>query len=80
VVGVAALGAARTGIAAAARFDTEGYRSPDWRAFIGDRPPHAVEGLPGLWVGQDYDFTVGDDPYLEHPGLPDEVVRCLDGT
>jgi hypothetical protein len=70
----------RQGIAAAAPFDAEGYQSPDWRGFIGDRPPHAVEGLPGMWVGDDFDFTVGDDPYLEHPGLPDEVVHCLDGT
>jgi hypothetical protein len=70
----------RKGIAAVAPFDTEGYQSPDWRGFIGDRPPHAVEGLPGMWVGDDFDFTVGDDPYLEHPGLPDEVVHCLDGT
>jgi hypothetical protein len=70
----------RKGIAAVAPFDTEGYKSPDWRGFIGDRPPHAVEGLPGMWVGDDFDFTVGEDPYLEHPGLPDEVVHCLDGT
>jgi len=70
----------RKGIAAVAPFDTERYQSRDWRGFIGDRPPHAVEGLPGMWVGDDFDFTVGDDPYLEHPGLPDEVVHCLDGT
>jgi hypothetical protein len=68
------------GIAAAAPFDTAGYQSPDWQGFIGERPPHAVEGLPGTWVGMDYDFLVGDDPYLEKPGLPDEVVHCLDGT
>ena len=70
----------RKGIAAAAPFDTEGYRSPDWRGFIGDSPPHAVQGLPGMWTGDDFDFTVGDDPYLEHPGLPHENARCLDGT
>ena len=70
----------RQGIAAVAPFDTEGYQSPHWRGFIGEGPPHAVEGLPGMWVGADFDFTVGDDPYLEHPGLPDEVVHCLDGT
>ncbi len=70
----------RQGISAVAPFDTEGYRSPDWRAFIGEGDPHPVDGLPGLWVGMDYDFLVGDDPYLVHPGLPDEVVRCLDGT
>ena len=68
----------RKGIAAVASFDTEGYQSPDWRGFIGDRPPHAVEGLPGMWVGDDFDFTVGEDG--EKPGLPMEVVHCLDGT
>jgi hypothetical protein len=68
----------RKGIAAVAPFDTEGYQSPDWRGFIGDRPPHAVEGLPGMWVGDDFDFTVGEDG--EKPGLPMEVVHCLDGT
>lgn len=68
----------RRGIAAVAPFETEGYRSPDWRDFIGDRPPHAVEGLPGMWAGDDFDFTVGEDG--ETPGLPDEVVHCLDGT
>jgi hypothetical protein len=66
------------GIGAVARFDTQGYRSPDWRAFIGDSPPHTVEGLPGTWVGIEFDFTTGEDG--EKPGLPDEVVHCLDGT
>lgn len=66
------------GISAVARFDTQGYRSPDWRAFIGDSPPHAVEGLPGTWVGIEFDFTTGEDG--EKPGLPDEVLHCLDGT
>ena len=68
----------RKGITAVAPFDTEGYQSPDWRGFIGDRPSHAVEGLPGTWVGDDFDFTVGEDG--EKPGLPVEVVHCLDGT
>jgi hypothetical protein len=66
------------GITAAARFDTQGYRSPDWRAFIGDSPPHTVEGLPGTWAGTEFDFTTGEDG--EKPGLPTEVVHCLDGT
>jgi hypothetical protein len=68
----------RQGITAAAPFDTKGYQSPDWRGFIGDRPAHVVEGLPGMWVGGDFDFTVGEDG--EKPGLPDEVGHCLDGT
>lgn len=70
----------RQGIAAVAPFDTDGYHSPDWRSFIGEGPAHAVDALPGMWVGADFDFIVGDDPYVEHPGLPDEVVYCLDGT
>lgn len=66
------------GIEAAAPFDTTGYESPDWRGFIGEGELHAVEGLPGTWMGMDYDFLVGEDG--EQPGLPDEVVGCLDGT
>ena len=66
------------GIAAVAPFDTTGYQSPDWRGFIGDREPHVVEGLPGTWVGSDFDFTTGEDN--EKPGLPDEAIHCLDFT
>jgi hypothetical protein len=66
------------GIAAVARFDTHGYRSPDWRAFLGEGTPRAIEGLPGRWTGFEYDFTVGED--REKPGLPVEAVHCLDGT
>jgi hypothetical protein len=29
-------------------------------------------------VGIEFDFTTGEDG--EKPGLPDEVVHCLDGT
>jgi hypothetical protein len=66
------------GIAAVARFDTTGYQSPDWRAFIGEGEPRAIEGLPGTWVGYDFDFTTGEDN--EKPGLPEEATRCLDNT
>lgn len=66
------------GIAAVAPFDTEGYQSPDWRGFIGEGDPHTDEKLPGTWVGLDYDFLIGEDG--EKPGLPSEVVHCLDGT
>jgi len=65
-------------IAAVAPFDTTGYRSPDWRDFIGDGEPHTVEGLPGKWVGSDVDFVKGEDD--DKPGLPDENAHCLDGT
>jgi hypothetical protein len=59
-------------------FDTAGYQSPDWRGFIGESEPRTVEGLPGTWVGLDFDFLTGEDG--EKPGLPNEVVHCLDGT
>lgn len=76
---IAKRSAAVEGIAAVARFDTTGYRSPDWRGFIGDSDaPRAIEGLPGTWVGIEFDFTTGEDG--ETPGLPDENLRCLDGT
>lgn len=66
------------GVTAIARFDTRGYQSPDWRGFIGEGEPRTIEGLPGTWIGMDYDFLVGEDG--ETPGLPDEVVGCMDGT
>ena len=66
------------GISAAAPFATTGYRSPDWRAFLGEGEPRPVPGLPGLWVGMEFDFLVGEDG--AKPGLPEEVVGCLDGT
>jgi hypothetical protein len=66
------------GIAAVARFDTTGYGSPDWRAFLGEGEPRAIEGLPGTWGGYDFDFTTGEDN--EKPGLPEEATGCLDNT
>lgn len=66
------------GIAAIARFGTTGYRSPDWRGFLGDGEPREIDGLPGTWIGIEFDFTTGEDG--EKPGLPDEAIRCLDGT
>ena len=66
------------GIAAVARYDTTGYRSPDWRGFIGDGVPQRIDGLPGTWVGIEFDFSTGDDGRT--PGLPVEAIDCLDGT
>jgi hypothetical protein len=75
---IAKRSAAIKGTAAVARFDTTGYRSPDWRAFIGEGEPRAIEGLPGTWVGFEFDFTKGEDN--EKPGLPEEAIHCLDNT
>jgi hypothetical protein len=66
------------GIAAVTSFNTAGYQSPDWRGFLGEGEPRAVEGLPGTWVGFNFDYLTGEDG--EKPGLPNEVVHCLDGT
>jgi hypothetical protein len=66
------------GIAAVAPFSTTGYQSPDWRAFIGDGEPRAIDGIPGTWVGIEFDFTTGEDN--EKPGLPEEAIGCLDDT
>jgi hypothetical protein len=75
---IAKRSAAIKGIAAVARFDTTGYRSPDWRAFIGEGEPRAIEGLPGTWVGFEFDFSTGEDN--EKPGLPEDATHCLDNT
>ena len=75
---VARRDADRSGIDAVAPYDSTGYASPDWRAFEGDGVPREVDGLPGAWPGLEYDFVNGDSG--SQPGLPDEVVACLDGT
>jgi hypothetical protein len=67
-----------TGVAAVATYDSTGYRSPDWLAFVGDGTPRPVPGIPGLWTGLQYDFVTGEPD--EAPGLPVENRRCLDGT
>ena len=68
------------GLAAVAPFDTEGFRSPDWRGFQYDSTqsrPRAIPGLPGTWTGVEYDFVEGGAG-LDLPGLPVEVAGCLD--
>jgi len=70
------------GVAAVAPYDTAGFRSPDWIGFqydSSDTERKAYPGLPGLWTGIPYDFVEGGGG-LEIPGLPEEVVGCLDGT
>lgn len=70
------------GLAAVAPYDTHGFRSPDWIGFqydSADPEPKAYPGLPGMWSGIPYDFVKGGAG-LEIPGLPQQVVGCLDGT
>ena len=70
------------GLVAVAPYDTEGFRSPDWRGFqydSGHTRRRTVPGLPGTWSGIEYDFVEGGEG-LTIPGLPDEVRGCLDGT
>ena len=70
------------GVVAVAPYDTQGFRSPDWSGFqwdAGDPARKAYAGLPGTWRGIRYDFVKGGAG-LTIPGLPAEVVGCLDGT
>jgi hypothetical protein len=70
------------GVAAVAPYDTSGFTSPDWVGFqyeTEDRTPRTVAGLPGRWTGTAYDFVDGGEG-IDLPGLPAEVVGCLDGT
>jgi hypothetical protein len=70
------------GVAAVAAYDTAGFRSPDWVGFqyqSEDPERRSYAGLPGSWPGTAYDFVEGGEG-LTIPGLPEEVVGCLDGT
>ena len=70
------------GVSAVAPYDTGGFRSPDWIGFqydSADTTPKAYPGLPGEWQGTPYDFVRGGEG-LDFPGLPPQVVGCLDGT
>jgi hypothetical protein len=70
------------GLAAVAPYDTSGYSSPDWIGFqydSADPEPKAYPGLPGTWSGIPYDFVEGGAG-LQIPGLPEQVVGCLEGT
>jgi hypothetical protein len=67
------------GVVAVAPYDTAGYQTPDWTAFVGDGSPTTYLGLPGQWTGTPYDFVSGAG-YNDQPGLPDEVIGCMSGT
>jgi hypothetical protein len=71
-----------SGVAAVAAYDSAGFASPDWVGFqydSGDTRAQAYPRLPGLWEGVSYDFVKGGGG-IQVPGLPHEVVGCLDGT
>ncbi len=70
------------GTVAVAPYDTAGFRSPDWIAFqyeSADPELRFYEGLPGTWSGTAYDFVQGGAD-LRFPGLPEDVVGCLDAS
>lgn len=70
------------GVSALAPWESEGFRSPDWRGFQWegvDAKPAKYEGLPGRWPGTIYDFVRGGAG-IDIAGLPEEVIGCLDGT
>jgi hypothetical protein len=70
------------GLSAVAPYDSRGFRSPDWIGFQFDSADIARKtypGLPGAWSGIPYDFVKGGAG-LKFPGLPAEVMGCLEGT
>lgn len=67
------------GVSAVAPYESFGYESPDWTGFVGEGPPTNYLGLPGAWSGIPYDFVTGEGDSGQ-PGLPDEVVGCLQAT
>jgi hypothetical protein len=70
------------GVSAVAPYGTHGFHSPDWIGFqydSADTTPKTYPGLPGQWEGTPYDFVKGGEG-LDIPGLPMQVVGCLDGT
>jgi len=70
------------GVSAVAAYDSKGFRSPDWIGFQFNSAQTARKtypGLPGGWSGIPYDFVRGGEG-LKIPGLPDEVIGCLEGT
>jgi hypothetical protein len=89
---VEARGVFGSGVVAVAPYHSEGFRSPDWVGFQYegaesggariDEPTDRARryrGLPGRWLGTPYDFVDGGEG-LNMPGLPRQVVGCLEGT
>jgi hypothetical protein len=67
------------GISAVATFDSHGFESPDWRGFEGEGQPTSYPGLPGKWIGINFDFVTGEGD-SGFPGLPTQVTGCMKGT
>ena len=67
------------GVTAVAPYDSQGFQSPDWTAFLGDGSPQTYLGLPGQWSGTPYDFVSGGGNSGQ-PGLPDQVAGCVSDT
>ena len=68
------------GLVAVAPLDSKGFLSPDWIGFqFNGGTPERVDGLPGRWRGEPYDFVAGGEG-LNLPGLPAAVASCLDGS
>ena len=73
-----------SGLAAAAPYDSQGFASPDWVGFLleegaSDERRRKVPELSGKWAGTAYDFVTGEGAF-DFPGLPAEVIGCLEGT
>lgn len=69
----------RLGVSAVAPYDTVGYNSPDWSGFVGEGAPRAIDGLPGLWSGIQYDFVTGEGD-SGNPGLDESLAECMATT
>ncbi len=67
------------GISAVAAYESTGFESPDWTAFVGEGEPVSYLGLPGQWAGIPYDFVTGEGD-SGNPGLPDQVLGCISGA
>jgi hypothetical protein len=72
-----------SGLVAVAPFDSQGFESPDWVGFLleegSDEERQRYPDLPGKWAGTAYDFVTGEGAF-DFPGLPAEVIGCLQGT
>lgn len=59
-----------SGVVAVARYDSTGFRSPDWWGFEGEGGPTTFNDIPGKWYGSRFDYVKANE-------LPPEVAGCL---